>query len=230
MKIHPRLFAFLALSFVIATMVGTLSHELGHVAVAKVLGYDTQLHYASMDFNHDDKLLDYYEPHQKEIMIEGTPENLHFKKMLADSESDRHKVSWGGPVQTMLTGTIGFMLLWFRRKKIAAYGMKFTDWLCVFLAFFWSRQLANFILASINYIVYSKPSVHGDEARLSLYYNLPWLTLNAVTATIAGILLIWVVFFIIPKLHRLTFIAAGIAGSALGYMIWMYWIGPVVLP
>jgi len=33
--------------FVLATIVGTISHEYGHIAVAKYLGYKTFLHYST---------------------------------------------------------------------------------------------------------------------------------------------------------------------------------------
>ncbi len=32
------------------TVVGTLSHEYGHIVVAKYLGYETKLHYGSMNY------------------------------------------------------------------------------------------------------------------------------------------------------------------------------------
>lgn len=38
------------LCFILFTIIGTLSHELGHIVPAKILGYQTTLHYGSMEW------------------------------------------------------------------------------------------------------------------------------------------------------------------------------------
>ncbi|MBP6236340.1 MAG: hypothetical protein KA270_13730 [Saprospiraceae bacterium] len=37
----------IVVGFILATIVGTISHEYGHIAVAKYLGYNTSLHFSS---------------------------------------------------------------------------------------------------------------------------------------------------------------------------------------
>lgn len=234
LTIYPRLFALLALGFVLATIIGTVSHELGHIAVAKSLGYETKLHYASIHFNWEEKLdflETYFHKNEAKIHAEGnSPEKTYFKTAFAKFWYNDSLVRWGGPLQTMITGTLGTIMLWLRRKKILTYGMKTADWFWVIISFFWSRQLANIIIIGINRFLFPKTLPGGDEARISQYLRLPILTLNVVTGFIAGVVLIWVVFIIIPKHQRFTFITGGLAGSALGWMVWMKWIGPAVLP
>lgn len=234
LQLHPRLFAFIALGFVIATIVGTVSHELGHIAVARSLGYRTTLRYASMQHNMEDKmdsLGTYYDKHHDKIMARAdSPEKSYFTEKYAQLNADGNLINWGGPAQTMLTGTIGLIVLWFRRKKIAAAGMKVADWFWIILSFFWSRQLCNFIVGCLHFIKKHRWGAHDDESRLSLYMHLPVITIGTVTCIVAATILTYVVFFIIPKQQRLTFIAAGAAGSVLGWVVWMEWIGPVMLP
>ena len=40
---------YFSLGFVLFTIIGTVSHEYGHIIVAKSLGYETTLHYGSMN-------------------------------------------------------------------------------------------------------------------------------------------------------------------------------------
>lgn len=51
-KLKPLI--LLSFLFIIFTIFGTLSHEYGHIAFAKYLGYDISIHYRSMQFASDD--------------------------------------------------------------------------------------------------------------------------------------------------------------------------------
>jgi hypothetical protein len=84
MNINPRLFLFLFLSFILAAIVGTLSHELGHYAVAEWLGCDAVIHFGSMGI----------------IDSGSVPEGR---------TSHGLWITFGGPLQTVLTGSIGLM-------------------------------------------------------------------------------------------------------------------------
>jgi hypothetical protein len=230
----PRLFAFLSLGFIIATIVGTLSHELGHVAVAKALGYKTELHYASMNYSVKerwDALDKYYFAHTDAVTaLTDSPQKKYYDTENAAIEKDMFKVTLGGPLQTLLTGTVGLVLLWLRRKKIKQYGLAPADWVYIFLAFFWSRQIFNCAFGLLAWVRHGKLSGHSDEGRIDYYLNLPVMTTDLVGAIIAMALLIWVTFFVIPRPQRLMFIVAGFLGSAAGFFIWMQWLGPALLP
>ena len=75
-------FIFFTFLFILFTIIGTLSHEWGHILFAKALGYQTELHFAHME------------------VIEEVRVEFHSFLIFA-----------GGPIQTMLTGTIGYILL-----------------------------------------------------------------------------------------------------------------------
>ncbi len=49
-KIDIKYLKFITLGFVLFTIIGTISHELGHIIVAKSLGYETALYYGSMNY------------------------------------------------------------------------------------------------------------------------------------------------------------------------------------
>jgi len=244
LKVHPRLFAMLALSFVIATIVGTVSHELGHFVVGKSQGYNVKLHYSSVGFTDPTpremaKFDSLYKADEKKILaIETSAEKEYFLKyrqsLSTYYDTKKHNPIWfrlGGPLQTLLTGTIGILWLWYHRKKIVAKTeLTVKEWFAVIVAFFWSRAIINEIICIYYYIVNNEVLKDGDEAHLSLYFGLPANTVNSVTGIIGAVLLLWVTFKLVPKQQRFTFILAGIAGSALGVVIWFLWIGPVVLP
>ena len=229
--LHTRLFIYLIFGFIFTTIIGTVTHELGHIAIAKRMGYTPSLHYGFMNYTSEkhDKLENYYDLHKKQIQTPGTIESKQFKKMYDNVENESFLVTLGGPTQTMVTGTLGFLMIWFNRKSIKAQ-LTFLQWAFVFLAFFWSRQIFNFIFSYVAYIVNGKFSSGGDEPRISRYLEIPQWSFGLITATIAAILLGYVTFVLIPKQQRFTFIAAGIAGSGIGFILWMEVLGPVILP
>ena len=171
----------------------------------------------------------------KILAIENSPEKEYFLKYRAQLSGEMKGHDFenilAGPLQTILSGSIGVLILWLNRKKIRAKtALTFKNWVAVFVAFFWSRQLAILL----QKIVYTIASVHnnnnGDEDKLAKDLNLhPW-SIITILGVISAIILTWIVFYIIPKQQRFTFIIAGLAGSALGVLIWFGWMGPILLP
>lgn len=70
----------------------------------------------------------------------------------------------------------------------------------------------------------------GDEYFMALVAELPPGTFSLSLGLIGAIVAIYVVFMVIPKKYRLSFILAGFVGSAIGFMGWMYWLGSILLP
>ncbi len=229
--VKPRLFALLALGFVLATIVGTVSHEASHYFAAKHYGSKPELHYAMVSFKTNpekQQLKDYYEANHKKIASpETTAEKTYFRKNLKIYYQKYFYIILAGPAQTMLTGIIGIFLLWYWTKRSSNFNIK--HWLAVFLAFFWSRQVLNFLMSIPNFWQ-QYPSIRSDESKLSAYLRLPYWTIGAITAVIGLILLLWVVFYKMPKEYRPSFIIAGVVGSTLGWTLWMHILGPVILP
>jgi hypothetical protein len=234
LSVNPRLFAFLALGFVLATVVGTVSHELGHYIPAKYYGFEAKLHYASVSYGkskESKEIITYYEANKAKIQsAKDSPEKEYFNGLVKNLNRLYFLITLGGPVQTMLTGTIGLLLLWLYRKKLYnGNGLNLMGWIAVFLAFFWSRQVLNFLM-SVPSIFKARKYYRSDEPQISLYLDLPHWAVDMVTAFIGILLLMWVVFYIIPKQHRFTFICAGLVGSFLGWIVWLETLGPRIMP
>ncbi|MGV6832650.1 MAG: hypothetical protein ACWA5P_13945 [bacterium] len=73
----------------------------------------------------------------------------------------------GGPLQTIITGIIGLIIFW-RRKKINKNGLRLFDWLGVFLALFWLRQVFNLTISIFSELIKPDGSYFGgDEKKIS---------------------------------------------------------------
>ena len=190
-------------AFIIATVIGTLSHEYGHIIIAKLLGYKTTLHYASMNWE------------------SAEPSN----------QTHNLLISIGGPLQTILTGILGLLILQLRKQSRKEYGLNLLDWIAVFLSLFWLREIYNLTLSiSKGILIGTGRFFGGDEARISNLLELP----SGVFPIIFGVLglgvSLFVIFKVIPKDKRLTFILGGLIGGISGSLLWMNIIGPMILP
>lgn len=227
-----RLFIYLVLGFIVFTIIGAVTHEAGHYLVAKKLGYEAKIRYASMHYENTDyeTFRDFH--FKNEEVLKSRTDKAVIKKYSVLMQKARKTdvlVTLGGPIQTIITGTLGFFLLWFNRKKIGNK-LTFLQWSFVFMAFFWSRQVANFFIGLYFLAIRGEWTSQGDETNISEYFRIPAWSLNLITATIAIILLLIVVFKLIPKQQRFTFIVAGLTGSIIGFPLWMKLLGPAILP
>lgn len=241
-------FLILTTVFILFTPIGTISHEYGHIAVAKIFGYDTELHYASMNYypqgyleDNDVKALNEltkdvetidYESWPEELKEKATAYNDILQKRYWDDQSDQSLlVSIGGPLQTILTALIGMFLLLVRREKRNRDGLQLLDWFAIFLSLFWLRELFNLATAVGREIISPDGTwFGGDELYISQELNLWSGTLSIILATLALLVCVYVVFVIVPKKIRLTFILSGLVGGVLGFVLWIMVIGPIVLP
>jgi hypothetical protein len=194
-----HLFIFV-LVFIIMVVIGTLSHEIGHIIVARILGYETTLHYNRMDF--------------------GLSDNpLHELLMLS-----------GGPIQTIGFGMIGFLILFVRRNHIKTNGMTLIDWLSILLSLFWSREVFNLLHSGMPNLLGSYNDFGGDEGRISeLLFMANWV-LPLLFGIVGLTICFYVVFRILPLKYRFNFISGGLIGSIVGYLIWFKVLGPYLLP
>ncbi|PCJ67446.1 MAG: hypothetical protein COA58_03760 [Bacteroidetes bacterium] len=235
-------FSYLLLTFIFFTVVGTLTHEGGHIAVAKCYGYETTLHYGSMNYvtpykEEWDSMQAIYQRHKVDEDNHILHEESERQQKLAAMVKDKYNstasklITIGGPIQTLLTSFIGILILAYRRKSMKIYGIKFWDWLAIFLALFSLRFVSNMTLSLINGLFLGGNSYFsGDEARLASSLNLPSGTFAVPLFFIGLIIALWVVFMVIPAKSRLTFILSGLAGGVMGYLIWLKWLGPIVMP
>jgi hypothetical protein len=225
----------LSLAFILSTIIGTVSHEYGHYTVAKSLGYSSTVSYG-YTYWEDSKTRPFidstYSKYSKEINTKADfPRKNEFDLIHNKQMNDDFWITLGGPVQTMLTGTLGmFLVLYQRRKILTTQRLNFYQWFCIFLSLFWLRQFANLVTWIIGYFLKGKFSLNGDEIILALSLAIPKATLAILTAIIGLLISMFVIFKVIPADKRTTFIAAGFFGGIFGYIFWLYLIGPIVMP
>jgi len=248
LSINIKSLLILIIGFIGFTVIGTISHEYGHIIVAKLFGYETTLHYGSMNYYPkgylDDKDVvevknltkDYmnidYNSWPKNVKEKTEEYNKIIQKRYWNESSNKGLlVIIGGFLQTILTGTFGLFILLWRRKFIFKNGMKPLDWIAVFLSLFWLREVFN-LVTSIGGELLSPNGTWfgGDELHISQDLNLWDGTIPIIFATIGFTISIYIIFRILPRKIRLTFILSGFIGGMVGFILWMNIIGPKVLP
>ncbi len=235
LTILPKPLIAITLAFMLSTVIGTVSHEFGHLLTARALGYTPVLHFAEVEYGSSaltDELEKVYESFSDQIKAnEDFPGKEAYEKNRERFMSEMVWVTLGGPIQTCLTGTIGLLLLLWRRKSWKNGKLSLTDWLGVFLSLFWLREVFNLLTGFISELL--SPNGYyfgGDEYVATLYLDLaPGLIAIPLALTGAAVS-VFIVFRVIPPRLRPTFIISGFVGAALGFAGWMYWLGPIVLP
>lgn len=220
-------------AFIFFTVIGTLSHEFGHFTVGRFLGYESVIHYSSTSWG-DNKLTTdisaILKKNQEAIKLNlNFPEKQKFDLLVEKNRKNRFYTIIGGPIQTILTGTIGFLLLlWikFKKKRFITF---FSDWVYLFLTLFWLRQPTNLIYGLIINGL-NKKYGRADESRISYYLNLPKDTIILITGTIGFLISGYAIINFIPKDKILNFCVVGILGGISGYILWLKILGPIVLP
>jgi len=229
-KLNIKYLFLFVIVLIFLTPIGTILHELGHIVVAKSLGYRTVLHHSSMSWDSDFKsdLMDRYLENKFEI-----ENNLSFKNSrqynidILKLNKDKLLIYLGGVFQTIFIGSLGFLLL-YKRRKSEYFTIK--DWILVFISLFWSREILNLIVGVIRGL-FNKEGIYfyGDEAKISKLLNLPDWSILLPLGAIAVIVIVFIIK-LIPNKLRYTFILSGIIGSPIGYFLWMHFLGSKILP
>lgn len=237
MSLAIRRSILFACLFIVFTIVGTLTHELGHIIVAKWFGYQTTLHYGSMNWHSgplDTRLVTILNEYGVEIEEDiDFPSRREYFQLNAARSQHEFWILVGGPVQTIATGLIGFFILLLRRSKPQPLSFNWLDWLAVFFALFWLRLVFNPIIYLIDqwYQGNDMPlRFFGDEYLIARMIRLKGWELPILFGLIGTVIVTYVLFNLIPRHKRNAFIAGGCIGGLLGYWIWMKILGPVVLP
>ncbi len=232
-----RLLLYLIPCFIVFTIIGTLSHEGGHYFAAKYFGYNAHIRYAfthweDKDTSKNSFMTSTYLNYETEI---NAKKDFPGKERFLKISKERYKagfwmIVWG-PLQTMLTGTLGFILILFFGKSFrSANRLRFWQWLLVFSSLFWLRQIFNMVTWIGNYLIKGEFRESMDEIHIANHFHLPIGTIIGATAIVSIIIASIVIFKFIPKVQRKTFIVAGLVGGVAGYVIWLVLLGPVVMP
>ena len=231
-----RLFVLLTLGFILFTIIGTVSHESGHYLVARIFGFKSSIHYNYTSSNLEHKEWLFYRltwiRYRDQIKAgQSFPEKERFDRIVNEYKKTGIWFTLGGPLQTMLTGTLGLILMIvYRKRYLATERLSLWLWLIIFLSLFWLRQTANFITGIGSGLIRGRIRSFGDESYLSWHFHLPFWSMSAITAMIGVIILVIVIFRFIPIKQRLTFITAGIVGGVSGFIFWLVLFGKMIMP
>lgn len=234
LKLQPYYLFLFSIAFIFCTVIGTVTHEFGHILVAKFLGYETTLHYSSMNYDRGDgkaELIPIYTEYRYEIENDlQFPRKEEYESIIRKIYlTDPLLIKMGGPFQTILTGIIGLLILYFRKDKMRKNGFKLFDWIAVFLSLFWLREVFNLVM-SIFSGIFDGSYFGGDEAKISRILEIPIGTIPIILGVLGLLVSLYIVFKVIPKVKRFNFILGGLIGGISGYILWMNIIGPRVLP
>ena len=133
--INKRLFIWLFVAFIIATVVGTITHEGGHYLVARCLGYKARINYMATWYSDPE-----YEKFLGISAGDHFPELEKYNQVLKIHENNDLRILLGGPLETMMTGTLGLIFLFlFRRSFENATKLSLLQWFLIFISLFWLR-------------------------------------------------------------------------------------------
>lgn len=206
----------LIITFVFMTVIGTLSHEFGHYSVARLLGYNASINYGSTSY-WSEELRAFQKENIPKYKYEmenklDYPTKTKYLELTKNYKKHQLLFTLGGPIQTILTGTIGLILLiLYRKKYFSVDKVSITRWIYMFLALFWLRQTANLITAIENYFKRGRLSTSGDEMKLAYYFDLNIWSIQVITVFIGFLVLIYVVK-LLPNNIKLTFLISGFIG------------------
>ncbi len=235
MEFHFKKFILLAFTFILFVPIGTLSHELGHGAAIKLLGYSAELHYASISYD-SEKLYNEFEEiylaHEAAIENNKDFQNKARYVFLSDKlKSDGFWITLGGPAQTIGFGTLAFLLLLYFGRKYREMPFSLWHWFLVFTSLFWLRFICNPFLSIGSELIAPNGSFFGgDERELAMHFNLWEGSVSLPLAFLGSIICAYVTFRVVPKAISVTFIAAALVGGSFGYLIWLVLLGPIVMP
>ena len=184
------------------------------------------------DSEANDKLFKIFDKNR--ITIENNldfDQKTEYENLSNKLKSERFLVTLGGPLQTIITGTIGLIFIFFRRKRIDQNGLRIIDWLAVFLSLFWLREVFNVVISIGNELISPNGTYFaGDEKNISEFLNVWNGTVSIILAIIGLAISLYIIFSIIPKNIRITFILSGFIGGIVGFILWFDYLGPVLLP
>ena len=154
-----------------------------------------------------------------------------FDKELSSFMSDGFKITLGGPIQTILTGSLGLAFLIRRRKKIRINEIRLIDWIAIFLSLFWLREVFNLVHSISFKVLFQDQSYFGgDEKYISEYLKVYPGTIPIILGIIGLAISMFVIFGVLPKRIQFPFIISGFIGGIIGFILWFKILGPIIIP
>jgi hypothetical protein len=134
----------------------------------------------------------------------------------------------GGPISTVLVGTVGLIALARRRRRPGRQeSLDALDWTLTITALFWSREV--FVMLSHALGISASHRGRSDETTIAGLLGLPLPSIPVLLGML-GLAVCITVTLRHPRGCRLPFVLGGAAGCAVGFVAWYGWLGPHLLP
>lgn len=220
-----KLLISLIVGFATTLIIGVQIHTIGHYAIAKAIDRNSTLYWGTYGTPCDSENRNFrklcYEKYAYEIEHNlDFPYKNVFDYINLKSEEKWSWVKYGGPIITMIIGSLGFGLLLFYRKKMIANhpNISLKYWIFIFASLFWLERTIYALVDLAFYTFNGRPFRNCD--RYDTEYGLLPLSIEVLTGLIGIAVLLALVFHFIPKNKRLTFIIAGCIGPIMGALLW----------
>lgn len=233
-EIDNKLLYRLIFGFFAASVFATIVHEYGHFFIAKYLGYEARVHYGSTSWTNPG-YQDFFDGLTRDERIkirtnEYFPRKQDYEAMIKNIRDEAFLITLGGPVLTVVIGTLGLAVAFLNRKKFTGEPLSLKKWLVVFTALFWLREPANYIFDLLITVRQGSFPRHNDEAVLARFLGFDSWSVSFVLA-LTGLVFVWLVYQkLIPDQDKTTFLLAGLTGGLGGYISWLFFFGPVFMP
>jgi hypothetical protein len=233
-EIDNKLLFRLISCFVAATIIATIVHEYGHFFTAKFLGYDARVSYGFTTWTNSG-YQDFIDSLTRDERIkirtnEYFARKDEYESLLKRIKDETFLITLGGPLLTIIMGSLGIAVAFINKKKFNEDQLSAGQWLIVFTALFWLREPANYIIDLLITIQQGRFPNRNDEAILSRYLEVDSWLISFVLAVTGLILVVIVYRKFIPDQDKTTFLLAGLIGGLGGYLLWLFFFGPVLMP
>lgn len=233
-EIDNKLLYQLILSFVAATIIATIVHEYGHFFTAKFLGYDAKVSYGFTTWTNTG-YQDFFDSLTRDERIRIRTNEFFSRKedyetLMKRIKDEAFLITLGGPVLTMFIGSFGLVMAFYNKQSFQDNALSVRQWLVVFTALFWLRQPANYILDLLITIQQGRFPNRNDEAILSRYLDVDSWLISFVLAIIGLIMVLITYRKFVPDKDKTTFLLAGLVGGLGGYLLWLFFFGPILMP
>ena len=220
-------FIMLTFGFVVVILVGYFLNEDVKKATATALGYSGsyERYFARCLFQSDsmnsafEKIIESYR--SLGDTSQAFRKDKEWVKLIKLDERNYAIIESSGNLFTFLISITG-LTAWFirRRKKII---IKCGDWLALMMSLFFLRET---IIIGIDFIAHRKLC---DEAKFWKYLGLNWYYSDLILFWLGIILLLFILFYVVPKNYRLTFILSGFLGSIISFILIVRFLGNLLL-
>jgi|GEM_PF-4675227 len=195
-------FLLLLVFMILYVVGGTLLHESGHILIAKLLGYHSVLHYASMDW----------------YTTDGSA---------GSDRTDSFFITLGGNMLLDLISLLFLLLLVFRKNVMSVWSF----WISVFFSMLIYRHILLSLIGCAVSITQDKPLSYGrDERELAEYLHVSNSLIGIPLLGIALISCYVLFFVVLAKEIRFRLLIATGIGGAIGYIGWLGYLGPLLMP